>query len=291
FVRHIESLGATEVVTSTSSPTLKQDATFKIVAGLADAACYSFESRNFPGSYLRHLNSRIRRDGRDGSALFDQDATFCARNALDGSGNVSLESKNKPGSYVRHRGGEVWVDALENTTGFRQDATWAIATPWWKSGANVPTNTFQSFQVTSAGYTDRYLRHIDSVANTEVVNSSSTSTLKQDATFKLVPGLAESSCYSFESRNFPGEYLRHMASRVRRDRRDGSALFDQDATFCAQPGLSGSGVSFESFNYPGRYIRHYAAEVWTASGYGSTWDSAGGFNADSTWNIVAPWAP
>ncbi|WNG17287.1 AbfB domain-containing protein [Cystobacter fuscus] len=291
FVRHIESLGTTEVVTNTSTPTLKQDATFKIVAGLADAACYSFESRNYPGSYLRHSNSRIRRDGRDGSALFDQDATFCARNALDGSGNVSLESKNKPGAYMRHRGGEVWVDALENTTGFRQDATWAIATPWWKSGANVPTNTFQSFQVTTSGYTNRYLRHIDSLARTEVVDGASSSVLKQDATFKLVPGLAESSCYSFESRNFPGEYLRHMGSRVRRDRRDGSAIFDQDATFCAQPGLSGSGVSFESFNYPGRYIRHYAAEVWTASGYGSTWDSAGGFNADSTWSIVAPWAP
>nr|WP_222841978.1 AbfB domain-containing protein [Cystobacter ferrugineus] len=27
---------------STSSSTLKQDATFKIVAGLADAACYSW---------------------------------------------------------------------------------------------------------------------------------------------------------------------------------------------------------------------------------------------------------
>ncbi|MFY0576702.1 AbfB domain-containing protein [Cystobacter fuscus] len=150
---------------------------------------------------------------------------------------------------------------------------------------------FRALQVTTPGYTNCFVRHIESLGTTEVVTPTSTNTLKQDATFKLVLGLAESSCYSFESRNFPGEYLRHSASRVRRDRRDGSALFDQDATFCAQPGLSGSGVSFESFNYPGRYIRHYAAEVWTASGYGSTWDSAGGFNADSTWNIVAPWAP
>jgi hypothetical protein len=291
YVRHFDSLGATEVVTSASSGTLKQDATFKIVAGLADSTCYSFESRNYPGSYLRHSGSRIRRDARDGTALFNQDATFCARAALDGSPNVSLESKNLSGAYLRHRNSEVWVDALENTTSFRQDATWSIAAPWWQSGANVPTGSYQSFQVTSAGYTNRYLRHFESLANTEVVDSASATTLKQDATFRLVAGLAEPSCYSFESRNFPGHYLRHNSSRLRKDARDGSALFDQDATFCAQPGLSGTGVSFESFNYPGRYLRHYGAEVWTASGFGTTWDSAAGFNADASWNIAAPWAP
>ncbi|WP_398577234.1 AbfB domain-containing protein [Stigmatella hybrida] len=145
--------------------------------------------------------------------------------------------------------------------------------------------------MTTAGYTNRYLRHIDSVANTAVVDGASAATLKQDATFRLVAGLAESSCYSFESRNFPGQYLRHNSNWVRKDARDGSALFDQDATFCAHPGLSGTGVSFESFNFPGRFLRHYGAEVWTAAGYGGTWDSAAGFNADASWSIVGPWAP
>ncbi|ATB34393.1 AbfB domain-containing protein [Melittangium boletus] len=289
-VRHFENLAGTEVVTSGSPGTLKQDATFKIVAGLADAACYSFESRNFPGHYLRHSASRIRKDARDGSALFDQDATFCARAALDGSPNLSLESKNKPGFYVRHRSSELWVDALENTPGFRQDATWAFTDPWWKSGANVPSS-YQSFQVTTPGHTHRYLRHFESLGFTEVVDGSSTATLKQDATFRLVTGLAESSCYSFESRNFPGQYLRHADSRLRKDARNGTALFDQDATFCAQPGLSGTGVSFESFNYPGRYLRHFNSEVWTAAGFGSEWDSAGNFTVDSSWNVAPPWAP
>jgi len=292
YLRHFESLGVTEVVNSASNATLKQDTTFKIVAGLADATCSSFESRNFPGSYLRHSASRIRRDVRDGTALFDQDATFCARPALDGSsGNVSLESKNKPGFYVRHRNSEVWVEASDNTASFRQDASWAIAAPWWQSNANVPVGTYQSFQVTTPGYTNRYLRHYDSLGVTEVVDGASSTTLKQDATFRLVAGLAESSCYSFESRNFPGSYLRHAASRLRRDANDGTPLFAQDATFCAQPGLSGTGVSFESFNYPGRYLRHSAAEVWTASGFGLGWDSANGFAADSSWNIVPAWAP
>ncbi|OJH39162.1 AbfB domain-containing protein [Cystobacter ferrugineus] len=291
YLRHQDSLGFTEVVDSAGTGTLKQDATYRIVPGLADASCYSFEPRNFPGSYLRHFNSRIRRDTRDGTALFDQDATFCARAALDGSTAVSLESKNKPGSYMRHRNGEVWVDALENTTGFRQDASWGIASPWWQSEANVSMGAFQSIQVVTPGYTNRYLRHQDSLGRTEVVEGNSNTTLKQDATFKLVPGLAESSCYSFESRNYPGSYLRHSNSRIRRDASDGTALFKQDATFCARPGLSGSGVSFESYNFPGRYLRHYSAEAWIASGAGTGWDSAGGFNADATWNVVAPWAP
>ncbi|WP_257447797.1 AbfB domain-containing protein [Archangium lipolyticum] len=292
YLRHIDSLGFTEVVNSASGGTLKQDATFKVVAGLADASCYSFESRNYPGSYLRHFNSRIRKDARDGSALFDQDATFCARPALDGSSSsVSLESRNKPGFYLRHRNGEVWVDALENTTGFRQDATWGISPPTWWSEANVPMGAYQSLQVTTPNYTNRYVRHIDSLGFTEVVDGGSNATLKQDATFKLVPGLAESSCYSFESRNYPGQYLRHSNSRIRKDARDGSAIFDQDATFCAQPGLSGTGVSFQSYNFPERYIRHAAAELWIASGFGSTWDSPASYNADASWNVAAPWAP
>ncbi|MDC0707053.1 AbfB domain-containing protein [Stigmatella sp. ncwal1] len=291
YLRHFEGLGVTEVVDSASSGVLKQDTTFKIVAGLADAACYSFESRNFPGSYLRHFNSRVRRDPRDGTALFDQDATFCARPALNGSPSVSLESKNKPGFYLRHRSSEVWVDAFSDTSGFRQDATWGITVPWWQSNATLSQGTYQSLQVTTPGYTNRSLRHIDSLAFTEVVDSGSNATLKQDATFKLVPGLAESSCYSFESRNFPGQYLRHSNSRIRKDTPDGSVIFKQDATFCAQPGLSGTGISFESFNFPGRYLRHALSEVWIASGIGSNWDSANNFNPDATWNVVPAWAP
>jgi hypothetical protein len=291
YMRHIDGLGATEIVSATSIATLKQDATFKIVAGLSDASCYSLEARNFPGHYLRHSFSRIRKDPRDGSAQFDQDATFCARAALDGSNGVSLESKNQPGSYLRHRDSQLWLDVFENTQFYRQDATWAVAAPWWKSGVNLAVNTYKSFQVVTPGFTDRFLRHIDGLGFTAVVNSTSTSVLKQDATFKIVTGLAESSCYSFESRNFPGHYLRHADSRIRKDPRDGSALFDLDATFCAQPGRAGSGVSFESLNFPGRYLRHYQTELWITEGLGSTWNTPLSFNADVSWSVVAPWAP
>ncbi|KAB8143755.1 beta-galactosidase [Chloroflexia bacterium SDU3-3] len=292
YVRHQDGVASTAVVAGSSDGLLKQDATFKVVAGLADASCYSFESRNYPGQYLRHWNYRIRKDARDGSALFDQDATFCARPGLGSAPGFSLESKNLPGYYVRHRNAEVWLDAFADTAGFRADATWAAAPAWWRSGASLASGAYQSLQVTTAGLTNRSIRHKDALGYTEVVESGSDGLLKQDATFKVVVGLADASCYSFESRNYPGQYLRHSGYRIRKDARDGSATFDQDATFCAQPGLAGAGVSLESYNYPNRYIRHRNAELWIASNGGpNAWDSTASFVADVTWAVVAPWAP
>ena len=292
FIRPLDSLGLTELVDATSSGSLKQDATFRVVAGLADASCYSFESRSFPGHYLRHFKLRLRSDPRDGSVSFDQEATFCSRRALDGSSNFSLESKNIPGYYVRHRSDELWLDPFEDAVRYREDATWSLATPWWRSGAEVPVDAYHSFEVSTKELTDRYIRHFNGLCYTEVVDSTSDKTLRQDATFRIVPGFADDSCYSFESRNFPGQYLRHSSHRLRKDQPDGSALFNQDATFCAQPGLSGSGVSFQSFNYPEHYIRHFNSEVWIASDGGpDAFDSQVSYGADATWNVVAPWGP
>ncbi len=292
FVRQLDGLGFVELVDATSSATLKQDATFQVVAGLADASCYSFESRSFPGHYLRHFKFRLRNDPRDGSVSFDEEATFCGRTALDGSSNFSLESKNIPGYYIRHRSDELWLDPFEDAVRYREDATWSLAAPWWRSGANVPVDEYHSLKVTTEGLTNRYVRHFNGLCYTEVVDSTSDKTLRQDATFRIVPGLADDSCYSFESRNFPGQYLRHSSHRLRRGQPDGSVLFNQDATFCAQPGLSGSDVSFQSFNYPEHYIRHFNSEVWIASDGGpDVWDRQESYGADATWDVVAPWGP
>ncbi|HEU4324201.1 MAG TPA: AbfB domain-containing protein [Roseiflexaceae bacterium] len=296
FLRHRDSLGETEVVNAASSAALKQDATFRVVAGLADSSCYSFEARSFPGHYLRHSNYRIRKDPRDGSALFDRDATFCGRSGLGGPG-VSLEALNAPGRYIRHYAAQLWIanssgaNAWDNPAGFAADATWGVAPAWWKSSVDLPVGQLRSLQVVTPGFTNRFLRHRDSLGETEVVDANSSAVLKQDATFRVVAGLADNSCYSFESRNFPGHYLRHMGYRVRKDPRDGSALFDRDATFCAQPGPAG-GTALASLNEAGRYIRHYDATVWVANGSGgTTWDNPNSFFADIGWNLVNPWAP
>ncbi|MEF2277403.1 glycosyl hydrolase [Deinococcus sp. YIM 134068] len=139
YLRHAGSLASTEVVDANSAAGLKQDASWKAAPGLADAGCVSFESVNFPGSYLRHAGSRLRIDPNNTTDLFRQDATFCVRAALDRSGgNVSLASKNFPNSYIRHRGGEVWLDPNDNSAGFRADASWAPMSAWSTSGTTPP---------------------------------------------------------------------------------------------------------------------------------------------------------
>jgi hypothetical protein len=80
---------------------------------------------------------------------------------------------------------------------------------------------------------------------------------RKDASFKLVPGLADRNLVSFESVNYPGYYLRHQGFRIKLMRGPGDDLFRKDATFRRVPGLANSSmVSFESLNYPGYYIRH-----------------------------------
>ncbi|MET9496250.1 AbfB domain-containing protein [Streptomyces sp. NPDC006552] len=153
----------------------------------------------------------------------------------------------------------------------------------------LPTG-YRSLRVTTPGYTDRYLRHQDALAFTEVVNSGSSALLKSDATWRVVPGLADSACYSFESRNYPGEYLRHRDFRVHREAGDGSALFRADATFCAVQGQGG--VRLTAQNFPGQYLRHYNSAVYLAVPGGSrAADDPNLFTEDTTWAVEAPWAP
>lgn len=155
---------------------------------------------------------------------------------------------------------------------------------------NLPTGQYKSLRVTTPGHTTKHLRHYDGLAFTEVVNSGSPAVLKADATWKIVPGLANSNCYSFESRNYPGEFLRHREFRVRRDADDNSALFKADATWCAVAG--DGGVRFTSANLPGSYLRHVDSEVWLATpGGGRPFDSPALFTEDTTWAVDAPWAP
>ncbi|MFD7284743.1 AbfB domain-containing protein [Streptomyces sp. NPDC059863] len=154
----------------------------------------------------------------------------------------------------------------------------------------LPTGRYTSLRVTTPGHTNKYLRHYEQLAYTAVVDGGSDGLLKNDATWKVVTGLANSNCYSFESRNYPGEYLRHRDFRVRRDADDGSALFKADATFCTVAGTGG--VRLSSANLPGSYLRHINSEVWLATpGGGHAWDNPATFTEDTTWAVEAPWAP
>jgi Glycosyl hydrolase catalytic core/Alpha-L-arabinofuranosidase B (ABFB) domain len=295
FVRHSGGLGFTEIVNAASDPLLKRDATFRIVKGLASDGCYSLQSLNFPGEYLRHQDARVRKDANDGSEAFRKDATWCANQGL--AGGMSLSAYSAPDRYLRHFNGELWLAkkagplASDRVESFEQDSNWTLADPLWQSGVELPQGP-HSLQVTTPGYTDRVARHAWGLGFTSVISSGSPELDRKDSTFNLVSGLANPACYSLEASNFKGQYLRHNQSRVRLEASDNSEDFKKDATWCTQPGLSGTGVTFESASLPGHFLRHFGGELWLAKKGGSLRvEGSSGFEQDVSWNLIAPLAP
>ncbi|MGW2569263.1 AbfB domain-containing protein [Streptomyces sp. NPDC001537] len=138
-----------------------------------------------------------------------------------------------------------------------------------------PSATYRSVQ--SVNYPDRYW-HVsgDYVKLDPPAGSES----RQDSTFKVVKGLADSSCYSFVTHD--GKYLRHRGFLLRDEPSDGSSLFKQDATFCARASAYSGAVMLESLNYPGRFLRHQNFQLKLDSyQYGDL------YRADSAFRFVA----
>jgi hypothetical protein len=325
--------GVTAVVNASSTAEAKKQATFFVRSGLADAGCYSLESRAHAGQYLRRQNNTVVLTAPDGTSSFAGDATFCAAKGNSGSG-VSFTSKTSPTRYLRHHNGRLYLatksgsnpynsnpynsnpynsnpfnrnpyssnpynsnphssNPYSSKTGWAAETTFRVSSGWWRSNADVPSGRV-SFQVTTAGLTNHSMRHFDFVARIDPITASDDLTAREDATFTVVPGLADSSCYSFTSANFPGRYLRHYDYRLRLDPKDSSTYFPQDATFCAQPGNNGTGISWQSYNYPNRYLRHFAYTVFISGNAGPMWFDAagtGGWANDSSWNMISAWAP
>ena len=96
------------------------------------------------------------------------------------------------------------------------------------------------------------VRHRDFRGRVDRIGTSSSALDRADARFIVRRGLADDDCVSFESSNYPGRFLRHRNFEIRLDRRDGSGLFDQDATFCAE--TRGGAIVLRSHNYPDRFV-------------------------------------
>jgi hypothetical protein len=160
------------------------------------------------------------------------------------------------------------------------------------AGGTLNPGSTISLRATTAASATRYVRHQNNNAVTAVVSASSSTVDKGDASWIVRRGLANNSCVSFESRNFPGDFLRHFNFQLFRQPMDGTAIFRSDATFCPQAGMSGTGTSFASLNFPTRFIRHFNNTLYIASNGGSNaFDTATSWAADVTWAVGAPWAP
>lgn len=122
YCRHRNGLGE---LTKIVSDLDWEDGSFRYVSpGLAGPGTVSFESKNYPGWYLIHVEYRIKLKKFDGSETFKGDASFKEVPGLTGS-NTSFDSFSYPGSYLRHRDGHMWCEP-DNGGTFKQDATWTI---------------------------------------------------------------------------------------------------------------------------------------------------------------------
>ncbi|TGJ80927.1 hypothetical protein E0Z10_g7844 [Xylaria hypoxylon] len=159
------------------------------------------------------------------------------------------------------------------------------------SGPALTVGSSISLQATTSGYTTYYLAHTGTTINAQVVSSSSTTALKQQASWTVRAGLGNSACFSFESKDTPGNFIRHYDFSLLLNANDGTKQFKEDATFCTQAGLNGQGSSIRAWSYPTRYLRHYNTVAYAASNGGvHVFDSATSFNADVSWVIATGFA-
>lgn len=165
------------------------------------------------------------------------------------------------------------------------------ATTSLTSGTALTAGSSVSLHVTTSGYTTRYVAHTGTTVNTQEVSSSSSSTLKEQASWTVHTGLGNSACFSFESVDTPGSYIRHYDFALLLNANDGTKQFYEDATFCPQAALNGEGDSFRSWSYPTRYFRHYSNVMYAASNGGvHVFDSPTVFNDDVSFLVESGFA-
>jgi hypothetical protein len=135
---------------------------------------------------------------------------------------------------------------------------------------------------------DFYIRHYDYRGEASLIYSDRD---MDDATFRIVPGLADDRCISFEASNYPGYFLRHRGSDIYLDPDNNSLGFSEDATFCPRPGLADPNeLSFESCNAPDSYLNVDDYDGYSRT-YGLYLDNGYGyaFDQDATFLLMPPW--
>ena len=150
--------------------------------------------------------------------------------------------------------GEPILDGKNNLTKPRIDAlaTLTQLLPDWRIRSSL--YTYKSFE--SSNLPGHFFQRKNTSGHLSPILSTSD---PQDATFKLVPGLAGNlpDCISFESYTVPGAFLRHVDGFLQLDQWESDTSFTESATFCVQDGLANAAqVSFAAYTDPDHYVRH-----------------------------------
>jgi hypothetical protein len=181
-------------------------------------------------------------------------------------------------------------DATENSVQANIAAA-KYATTSLTSGPELKVGSSVSFRATTDCCTNRYIAHTGNIVNTQIISSSSSRSLKQKGSWKVHTGLGNSACFSFESIDTPGSYIRHYNYRLHVDANDNSKQFHEDATFCPEAGLNGKGNALRSWSYPTLYWRHWNAVLYIASNGGPfDFDARPYFNSDVSFEVGTAFA-
>ncbi|WP_238412034.1 glycoside hydrolase family 43 protein [Saccharothrix deserti] len=145
-----------------------------LVAKWGNPTWNRIKSYNFPDRYVRHASNVARIDPYP----FDpyQDQLWKIVPGLADSAGVSFQSVNFPNMYLRHENYALVLATNDNTSVFRSDATFHRV-------AGFADSSWTSFR--SHNFPDRYIRHAGYVLRIDPISSSSSSSAKQDATFRI----------------------------------------------------------------------------------------------------------
>lgn len=175
----------------------------------------------------------------------------------------------------------------------RAKQQWTVSV-YTQANYNLPVGGYKSIQAVAPDSSKgTSVRHINSEGQISNITSTSAVTLRQDGTWKIVKGLADPKCYSFESLNFPGKYLAANLSTARVILATPANPTDAAATWCARTGKVGvDTVQFQWYANPTRVLRHNSGLLYagTSGGAISGADSSTWFNEMTSWTVNAPWA-
>lgn len=178
------------------------------------------------------------------------------------------------------------TDATENKVQANVVAA-GYATTVMNSGLPLVVGSTVSFLSTD----QKYIYHNGSAVQLMQASFASSQEVKQAASFKVTSGNGLSDCFSFESVDQPGAYLRHSGYELYvQTSSDGSGTFADDSTFCTEPGFSGLlTTAFRSYSYPTRFWRFISnGDIYIGTNGGPFgWDSSQNFDAQASW-VVSP---
>lgn len=112
-----------------------------------------------------------------------------------------------------------------------------VSGPVFKPGSTITQ------QATTPGVTDHYLADSGDQFNIQRITSSVSSARRKTGSWVVRTGLRNKGCFSFESWDTPGSYIRQNDFRLYVNAPDGSKQFKEDATFCTLASFNGLGTS------------------------------------------------